>query len=164
VDLSDHKEEKHVDEPDDLIQEDPEDHSLVLTEPVARENTLPSRNDEEDGQSLVQTIVMIIGGIILVILLVLFARWIYHAVHHSDQTNTVGINQAPQEPSSPSTQSGNNQPSNNTGNSGSSNSSTQNQPITNTGPGNVAAIFAGSTLAAAGLHYIISLRKQSREN
>lgn len=164
MDLSDSKEDKRVDEQDDLIKQDPEDHSLVLTEPVARENTLPSRNDAEDGQSLVQTIVMIIGGIILVVLLALFARWIYHAVNHNDQTNTGGVIQTPQEPSGPSTQSGNGPPSNNTGNSGSNNSSTQKQPIANTGPGNVVALFAGSTLAAAGLHYIISVRRSVREN
>ncbi|MBX4190828.1 hypothetical protein KW794_01950, partial [Candidatus Saccharibacteria bacterium] len=50
------------------------------------------------------------------------------------------------------------QPSNQNSSS-SSPSSNSGKSLPNNGPGNVIAIFAGSTLAAAGLHYIISLRR-----
>jgi hypothetical protein len=143
----------------------PDDHTLVLTEPVPQEPVVLPHRRQEDGQSLIQTIVMIIGGIILVILLVLFARWVYHKAHHSDTAPTVGTSQLPQQSSTGQSQSALNQQLNNQSSSGSGNSqpstgTNQNgKAITNTGPGNVAAIFAGSTLAAAGLHYIISLRR-----
>jgi ABC-type antimicrobial peptide transport system permease subunit len=113
----------------------------------------------EDGQSLLQTIIMVIGGLILVILLVLFARWLYHKVHHSDQ-NTVSINQPAQPYSSPSNQPAVTPPSpNQPGNPANTNSG-----LPNSGPGNVIAIFAASTLATAGLHYIISLRRFSSQS
>jgi cytoskeletal protein RodZ len=155
VDLRESREENIVQEREEI-----EDHALVLTEPVPQEKVvLP--HQKEDGQSLVQTIVMIIGAIILIILLVLFARWVYHKVN-SDQSDTAGTSQLPPESSSPSSQSGvSTQPSTSSTPSAGSTAPTTNQngQIANTGPGNVVAIFAGSTLAAAGLHYIISLRK-----
>jgi cytoskeletal protein RodZ len=160
VDLFDSKEndEKVIEEQ----HEHQEDHTLVLTEPVPADPVvLPHRREE--GQSLVQTIIMVIGAIILVILLVLFARWLYHKVHNGDQSTTGGTTQLPESSSPQQSQSALNQQldnqSNPSPNSGSSSSNQNGKTITNTGPGNVAAIFAGSTLAAAGLHYIISLRR-----
>lgn len=167
MDHVDSNEENVVDEHTDKDELD--EHALVLTEPVPQDQ-VEAHQADEDGQSLLQTIVMVIGAIILVILLVLFARWLYHEVHHSDQSNTGGTVQLPQESTNPNTQTqpSPNQPSNNSGGSSSSggqaSSTSQNggKPLANTGPGNVAAVFAGSTLAAAGLHYIISLRRFSR--
>jgi hypothetical protein len=160
VDLLDPSEEKTAKQQ----REQPEDHTLVLTESVPAEPVVLPHQRREEGQSILQTIIMVIGGIILVILLVLFARWVYHKVHNNDQINTSGTVQAP-EYSSGSNQSGaSTQPStqNNPSSSSSSTSGSSSQngkTITNTGPGNVVAVFAGTTLAAAGLHYIISLRR-----
>lgn len=146
-----------------------DDHSLVLTEPVpAGQDVVIKR--EEDGQSLVQTIVMVIGAIILVFLLVIFARWVYHKVHNNNATENTGTLQLPQESSNSSNQSTNSQPSSssstgtNSGSSSTSSGATNSKALANTGPGNVAAVFAGSTLAAAGLHYIISLRRFSKSS
>lgn len=149
---------------EDKSTEEREDHTLVLTEPVPEGHTVAAHYEQEDGQSLVQTIIMVIGAIILVVLLVLFARWIYHKVH-SDQTSTTGTSQSPLSTGSNQAQPGVNQQPARPSNPGTSNGTSpqsapnQNKTITNTGPGNVVAVFAGSTLAAAGLHYIISLRR-----
>jgi ABC-type Fe3+-siderophore transport system permease subunit len=160
VDLPDPKEDKTAEQQ----HKQTEDHTLVLTEPVPAEPVVLPHQRREEGQSILQTIIMVIGGIILVILLVLFARWLYHKVHHNDQISTSGTVQAPENPSGSSQPGANTLPSPqnspSSGSSSNSGSSSQNgKVITNTGPGNVAAIFAGTTLAAAGLHYIISLRR-----
>lgn len=137
-----------------------QEQTIASPEPVYSENN-PQSPQSEEGQSLLQTIIMIAAGIILVILLVLFARWLYHKVHHTAKiTNTGSQSQpAPSYPA-PSSQPGANsqQPStNNPSASGTTN--TQANGLPNSGPGNVAAIFAASTLAAAGIHYIASLRR-----
>ena len=119
----------------------------------------------EHGQSLAQTIAMVIVAIILVILLVLFARWIYHKVHHPsiNGASTSANKPSKQSPNSsssgPSHQNGPNSSSSNNQNSSSTSNSSGSKALANTGPGNVAAIFVGSAIAAAGLHYIISLRR-----
>lgn len=142
-----------------------ENHTLVLTEPVPEGHTVAAHYDEEDGQSLLQTIIMVIGAIILVILLVLFARWIYHKVNGSSSAPSGTISQPSEQSNPTNNQSGTNPQSGGQstpsagGNSSPQAGSNQNKTITNTGPGNVAAVFAASTLAAAGLHYIISLRR-----
>ena len=156
----DSKEEKSAEE----SERDHENHTLVLTEPVPEDHTEPVHDASEGGQSILQAIIMVIGAIILVILLVLFARWIYHKVHN-DQSKTAGVSQLPQPSSSNQSQPETGQPSGNQGSTATSNNSPSQpaanpgKPLANTGPGNVAAVFAGSTLAAAGLHYIISLRR-----
>jgi hypothetical protein len=156
VDQVDSDEEK-------TAEQEREDSTLLLTESVpAKSIRLPHQTEE--GQSVLQTIIMVIGAIILVILLVLFARWIYHKVHHTNTSPSSGTTQLPEQSYNSGSQSGAKQQSGNSGGSSSSNSSPapstpNSQTITNTGPGNVAAVFAGSTLAAAGLHYIVSLRR-----
>jgi ABC-type Fe3+-siderophore transport system permease subunit len=135
-----------------------EEYKSLSPAPVRGRSDYPAHRSE-NGQSLSQTIIMIVVGIILVILLVLFARWLYHKVHHSSSSTTSTNNQPAQPYTAPPKQSGAvSQPSpSNNSNSGTANNQTGGLP--NSGPGNVAAIFAGSALAAAGLHYIISLRR-----
>jgi cytoskeletal protein RodZ len=133
-----------------------QDDDLLVSEP-ADDLEVYRIHKPEDGQSLVQTIIMIIGGIILVVLLVLFARWVYHKVHNTDNAaNTSGTLQI-NEPSS----SSNPKPNTTTSPTPSSTPQTtpQNNALPNNGPGNVIALFAGATLATAGLHYIISVRR-----
>lgn len=159
------EDKKLIDRHDETVKDD--DHTLVLTEPVP-ESRVRAVQPKEDGQSPLQAIIMIIGAIILVILLVLLARWIYHAVHHTDQTTTGVTIQAPNESGGSNKSGANKQPSGSSnpaqGGNTTSTSNKNGKNLANTGPGNVVAIFAGSTLAAAGLHYIISVRKQAREN
>lgn len=98
-------------------------------------------------------------------------RWIYHKVHKSNNAQPAPASggKVPQAPTSTNKQSGasssTNKPSTSSGQSSSSQpptSTPQGGQITNTGPGDVIAIFVASSLAAAALHYIISLRR-SRE-
>lgn len=136
----------------------------VLPEPEPRYHTatLPSEKTEH-GQGIVRIIAAILAGIILIVLIVLLARWIYHSAHHAAVTpppstslktpaasSNNNANGATPSSGTPPTASPNNPPS------APSSSSPQ---ITNTGPGDVAAIFAGTALAAAGLHYIVQLRR-----
>jgi hypothetical protein len=120
--------------------------------------------------SLVRLLGWILAVIIIAVLLVFAARWIYHKTHHAVNV-TPATSQKRPDSSSPSKTSGTAPTSGASGNSSSStsssspgtnsssNSSTQ---LTNTGPGNVVAVFAVSSLAAAGLHFVINLRKQAR--
>lgn len=160
----------------ELIENEPLEQG-VLAEPEPRYHTatLPTEKSEH-GQSIVRILASILVGLILIVLIVLLARWIYHKAHHASETVTPPTTQQTPATSSnrntngakPST--GNTQPStgtpqtstpSNTSNPTPSSNNTNTQ-ITNTGPGDVAAIFVGTTLAAAGLHYIINLRRFSK--
>ena len=144
--------------------EDEKEVNGVLPEPEPRYHTatLPEGRTEH-GQSLVRLAVAIVAGIILIILIVLLARWIYHAAHNSEPTPTP----APSVSTPATSNTDQNQPS--SSNSGSApTASPNNQPaassssqtkLPNNGPGDVIGIFIGASLAAAGLHYIVSLRR-----
>jgi cytoskeletal protein RodZ len=162
----------------ELLENEPEETG-ILAEPEPRYHTavLPAEKTEH-GQGIVRTLASILIGLILVVLIVLLARWIYHRVHHAT-VNTPSVN-APAQPnnSSPLTVNGSSPAASGSTRPGTSNppastpapssSSTPNTPsstagtLPNNGPGDVAAIFAGTSLAAAGLHYIISVRRFSR--
>lgn len=140
----------------------------VLPEPEPRYQTatLPVEKSEH-GQSIVRILASILVGLILIVLIVLLARWIYHKAHHSTVvTPPVTTQNTPE--TSPNRPASGAQPSSGTPQTASPNNSPGTTPnsstqITNTGPGDVAAIFIGVTLAAAGLHYILSIRKFSRD-
>jgi cytoskeletal protein RodZ len=130
---------------------------------------------KQEGQSRPQVIGGVIAAIILIVLLVLLGRFIYHKVNNSPAKNVSVTTQPSPQTSSSSTQSGSSSGSSASGSStsGSSsstapNSSGRTAPIASTGklpnngPGSTVAIFAVSSLAAAGLHYIISLRRSSK--
>jgi len=152
----------------ELIENEPIEQS-VLPEPEQRYHTatLPVEKSEH-GQGLIRIVASILVGLILIVLIVLLARWIYHKAHHASETTPPPSTtlKVPSSASSNKNTSGSRPGSgtpqtaspNNSSNS-TSTPSTNNQQITNTGPGNVAAIFVGTTLAVAGLHYIISLRR-----
>lgn len=138
-----------------------------LPEPEPRYQTaaLPIEKTEH-GQAWLRLLAAILIGLVLVVLLVLLARWIYHKSHHAVQTPVTTSQKSGAQSNLKATPGGQTQTttptpqpsSNNTSNSSTSSGTTQ---ITNTGPGNVAAIFVGTSLAAAGLHFIVSLRRQS---
>jgi cytoskeletal protein RodZ len=141
--------------------EDEKEVNGVLPEPEPRYHTatLPEGRTEH-GQSLVRLAVAIVAGIILIILIVLLARWIYHAAHNSEPTPTPAPSVSAPSTSSPDQK----QPSDS--NSGSAptaspnnQSSSATTKLPNNGPGDVVGIFIGASLAAAGLHYIVSLRR-----
>jgi len=138
----------------------------VLPEPEPRYHTetLPSEKTEH-GQGIVRIIAAILAGIILIVLIVLLARWIYHSAHHTEVTPPPSTSLKTPAASS-NNKTGGARPSG--GNTPAPAANTPSTPsagssqITNTGPGDVAAIFAGTVLAAAGLHYIISIRRFSQ--
>jgi hypothetical protein len=153
----------------ELIEKEPvEPAALPEPEPRYHTATFPVEKSEH-GQSIVRILASILVGLILIVLIVLLARWIYHKAHHASETtpppsttlkvpsNTSNKNTGASRPSSgtPQTASPNNSPNPPA-------SSSTNQQLTNTGPGDIAAIFVGTTLAAAGLHYILSLRRFNR--
>ena len=145
----------------------------VAVEPEPRYHTasLPA-NKTEHGQTWLRTLVAILVGLVLVVLIVLLARWIYHKSHHA----VVGTSNTSQQSAAKSSAktasnaqpatngSGTSQPTSSSSGSAatrpSTNSTSPNSQITNTGPGDVAAIFIGTSLAAASLHYIVSIRRQ----
>lgn len=88
------------------------------------------------------------------VLLFFAGRWVYHELHHDSTAKpTPAVNKGPTGPSGNSSFTS-------TSKSNSSALATNSQ-LANTGPGNIAAIFLISSFAAASLHYIIGLRKQS---
>jgi cytoskeletal protein RodZ len=162
------------------LLEDDQDKPSIAVEPELRPKTVVLPTENEHGQSWPQIIAAIVVAIVLIVLLVLLARWVYHRVHSNSPTvpNTSSANSqklssnnspAPgASPANPNSRSSAGSSSSNPGSPPSSSSSNNqnsppaNQKITNTGPGNVIAIFVGASLASAGLHFIINLRRANR--
>ena len=147
----------------ELIEsERPQTTALAEPEPRYHTASLPIEKTEH-GHSLLRTLAAILVGLVLIVLIVLLARWIYHKAHH-----TSVVAPAPSTSRQTPATSSNNNASGAAPSSGNPSAPAANTPsapstgssqITNTGPGDVAAIFVGTALAAAGLHYIISVRK-----
>lgn len=133
-----------------------ENNTIVETTP-----TEPDYN--EPGRNWLKLIGMVLAAIIVAVLLVLGARWVYNAITDSGTERTGSGQPAdetklPQEPGATSSTSSTN------ANTGSSTTQTPrnnqtNTSLPNSGPEHVAAVFAGSSLAGAGLHYIINRRR-----
>lgn len=117
---------------------------------------------------------IIIAGIIVGIVFAI--RAIRHSGHHTTNVPTA-VNQSPSSNkgtsgSGSSSKSGhgamipgtdNNSSKKSSGNQAAGGPSLKSgQQLTNTGPGDVAAIFLGASFAAASLHYLVNLRKQNR--
>jgi len=121
---------------------------------------------EEAPRRWPMLVVYLIITLIVATLLVFGARAIYRHYHK----NSVKTTSATTRPTfSGSNASGSSQASGSSANSNKSNgsgtSSTNGQvpaSLPNSGPGQVVSLFAGATLAAAGLHYIVSLRRSSK--
>jgi hypothetical protein len=126
----------------------------------------PSRSSDEFtsdqeppiGRNWLPLVLYFIGAMIVALILVLGARAIYHSAHKKKSGNTTSTSQS----SAPQTQ----QHAPNSGQPKSSNQqNTKNNPpatpnsLPNNGPGNVIALFIGTSLAAAGLHYVITVRR-----
>lgn len=137
----------------------------------------PSETDRsQDGQAWLKALALVVVAAAAIFLLVLFARWVYHEVHDNNSNNS---GQGSSSQNSPAKSNGQNAGSSSGGSHSSSSQSssagsssasgsssgagqTGGSQLADTGPGNVAAVFIASSLAAAGLHYIISLRRFSK--
>jgi len=134
---------------------------------TVQERPGPTLHDvKEEGQTLLPTILWALAAVVLIFLLVLFARWVYHATRNNTATTPPTTVRAPTRSSTEeknqareNRQSDNQTATNNTENPSNTGNNSQ---LPNGGPGDIAAIFAGSSFAAAALHYIVSLRRQAR--
>jgi cytoskeletal protein RodZ len=153
-------------ENDEVVEREPivEEREPVITRPAAS-RTL---NEEEVvTQRAVPPFLRIVLGVVAIIILafliILFARWVYHKAHHSVQPASGNTKQLPTQPSGSSSQNlQGSQATNTPPSSSSSGTTSQNSNIPNSGPGQTAAIFAGASLAAGGIHYIISTRRTNK--
>ena len=159
----------------EIIDNQPDEQGR-LAEPEPRYHTasLPVERTEQ-GHSWVQVLGVIIAGVILVILLVLLARWVYHKSHNkvvrtptTSQSSETGSAVRPQSGAQSAAGASNNSASTNTSGSASnaqkSSTTTSSSGLPNTGAGNVAGLFVGASLTAAGLHYIVSVRRSARKS
>lgn len=118
-------------------------------------------NEPGDGQPWLRILGAVLAAIIILFLLAILARWIYHLVTNDNQPapptsqNNPASSGQKKQPGATNTPA----PSDNSGSSATGG----NQNLPNNGPGDVAAIFVGVSLAAAGLHFIYSLRKDARQ-
>jgi cytoskeletal protein RodZ len=150
--------------------------TTVSVEPEPRPKTAIVPVENEHGQSWPQIIAAILIAIVLIVLIVLLARWIYHRTHQNStsgsntgQKTTLNSPSAKNQSAAPNSNSHSSSPnpsspspSSTPNPSNPSPSSSNNQKISNTGPGNVVAIFVGTSLVAAGLHFMISVRRFNR--
>ncbi len=146
-----------------------ETNQTLMPAPEARYRPLTTTKNQH-GLAWVRLVLTIFAAIVLIVLIVMLARWIYHKTHHKTVTVPTTSQTAPVKSTSTPTTSA---PTSNTNSSASQPTNTSTTPttsttpvnstqITNTGPGNVAGLFVGASLAAAGLHYIISLRRLNK--
>jgi len=156
----------------DLIQ------SEQPVEPEPRYISSPASSQAtktEHGQAWLRVIAGILIALILIVSIVFFARWVYQKTHNNSQTKGPETSQTTGDISSRNKTSesqlqgsGSTNPAGAADSSGSSTTSSgtvtpndgnANSQISNTGPGNVAAVFVGTALISGGLHYIITIRR-----
>lgn len=120
-------------------------------------NSRSSSEDSETRRSVppfVRWVVLIAVILLAALLILLFARWIYQKVNDKSEPPAKPVNQAaPRDNLSPEEEA--RAPQQNSTNQTAPNPNT----VPNSGPGNVIGVFAFSSLAAGGLHYIISVRR-----
>lgn len=158
----------------ELIESEAEKNQGPLAEPEPRyqTTTLPVERTEH-GHAWARLAAAIVLGVILIVLIVLLARWIYHKAHNhasptpptSQNTPALSANNPPASPT-PNSESSNTSGGSTGSSSSNANSGAGPNPsqITNTGPGDVAAIFVGASLVAGGLHYLITLRRFAKNS
>ncbi len=157
------QEEAAESQPEQLIESSDETH---VSRPAAASRAL---NEDEVVTHRVtppfaRILAWIIGILIVAFLIILFARWVYHKAHHTVQTVPANTKQLPNRPSGTSNQKGqNSQTANNSSSSSNPSASSQNTNLPNSGPGQTMAIFAGASLSAAGIHYIITERRTTKQ-
>jgi cytoskeletal protein RodZ len=139
--------------------------------------------EESPAKRWLTLLVYLVLALAVAVLVVLAGRWVYHKVHNTSGPNPTAVTpQGSQNTLSSPNSSKNPAPapsSSNAGNSSpvrpGSNPTTPNptsppangkstpapspNSLPNNGPGDVAALFIGSSLAGATLHYLVILRK-----
>lgn|SRR3989338_1682345 len=150
-----------ADEPDETkepeITKTPE--PIVEPTPPVTVEDIASLEERRERRWLM-LIVYFLMALAVAILVVFGGRWAYRAITHNDKpatTNQPAGNNVPQQPSpTPST------PATPTPQPTTTPSqTTQTTQLPNNGPGDIAAIFIGTTVIVGGLHFIYNLRKQN---
>jgi hypothetical protein len=114
-----------------------------------------SPRDERYGW--VALILYALGAFVIAVALVFGVRWIYRSIHHSNQTTAP----QPVSVSQPTKKSKSSSSSNSSHQSQSDSDSNGSQSLPDNGPGDVAALFVGTSAVAAGLHYFVRTRRFS---
>lgn len=110
------------------------------------------------GRPWLALIIYLLIALAVAAIIVFGGRWLYHQFRDepTKKVTTSDSNKAPEPPAV----SDNNKSTDSSSNSNNNPSPASNK-ISDTGPGNVIALFVTVTIAVAGLHYIASLRKTS---
>lgn len=133
--------------------------------------TQPTEPEYDGGRNWLRLVGMVLAAIIIAILLIFAARFVYNAITDNDsrQTNTGPQTDNDAIPARPDAEKDKTASQSGTGTSSKSTTGTApgSQPsrtstqLPNSGPAHVAAIFAGSSLAGAGLHYIVARKRKA---
>jgi hypothetical protein len=113
----------------------------------------------EVGQSWLPLLGYFLAAILVAIIVVFGARAIYHAAHKKN-TSATQINPTPPPQISSGSQSTSTD-QNKQGNNTPPTPSPSPTSLPNNGPGDVIALFVGTSLVATGLHYIVALRRNN---
>ncbi len=151
---------------DEQMRDREDNPDLDINDPPTTPPPLIHEVHEHDGRRWPTILVYLLLALLVAAILVFAGRTIYRATHHesSEPQPAANSGQAPAKPGESSN-------SGSSSSSGSSNKSTASsgssgQPNTgavpNTGPGSTVAIFTATTIAAASLHYIWSLRRSAK--
>ena len=132
----------------ETTNQDSEDRAL---QPVDSENQHPIETEREVTvhRSWPTLLALAIAALAFAILVVLGGRFVYHKLHHNVTPAPAQTKDLPKPPTGAAS-------------SGGSSTSGTNKQLVDSGPGDTVAIFAASSFAAASLHYIVSLRKQTQ--
>jgi cytoskeletal protein RodZ len=127
--------------------------------------------DTNGARQWIALVLYILMALIVAVLVVLAGRWVYHKVHNSSETKSPSTTQeaSPAQLASPNSSSSSTSPTPTSPPSSTATPSPAPTPapnpstLPNNGPGQVVALFAGTSLIAAGLHYFVGQRRLSNE-
>lgn len=147
-------------------------------EPTISADTEPTMYERMSAQPWFDWAVRIILAVIVILIIVFGGRWIHHRLENRNKPVNVptAVNQTPSSPNRSATGTGSSSNAGTGTGSGTKQNSSQSpssgstatgpslksgQQLSNTGPGNVVAVFLASGFAAAGLHYVYANRRNS---
>ena len=131
--------------------------------------TSPTGPEDEPSRNWIRLALMVIAAVIVAALLIFLARWVYNAIT-DDNSQGVVTEQTTESPlpAGPETENtnpgitgtpGTSTPPSGTGSQPSTTAPQSGNKLPNSGPEHVAAVFAGSSLVGAGIHYIVNRRR-----